>query len=183
MSEPTVSKKPVVLSGVQPSGELTIGNYMGALRQWVKMQDEYECLFCIVDLHAITVRQDPATLRKATLDTLALYLACGIDPEKSTIFVQSHVPEHAQLGWVLNCYTYFGELSRMTQFKDKSSRYAENITAGLFDYPVLMAADILLYQAAQVPVGEDQKQHLELSRDVAQRFNALYGEIFRIPEP
>ncbi|MGL5728370.1 MAG: tryptophan--tRNA ligase [Plesiomonas sp.] len=183
MSEPTVSKKPVVLSGVQPSGELTIGNYMGALRQWVKMQDEYECLFCIVDLHAITVRQDPATLRKATLDTLALYLACGIDPAKSTIFVQSHVPEHTQLGWVLNCYTYFGELSRMTQFKDKSSRYAENITAGLFSYPALMAADILLYQAAQVPVGEDQKQHLELTRDVAHRFNALYGDIFRIPEP
>ncbi len=183
MSEPTVSKKPVVFSGVQPSGELSIGNYMGALRQWVKMQDEYDCLFCIVDLHAITVRQDPATLRKATLDTLALYLACGIDPAKSTIFVQSHVPEHTQLGWVLNCYAYFGELSRMTQFKDKSSRYAENITAGLFDYPALMAADILLYQTAQVPVGEDQKQHLELTRDIAHRFNTLYGDIFRIPEP
>ncbi|MGL4928657.1 MAG: tryptophan--tRNA ligase [Plesiomonas sp.] len=183
MSEPTVSKKPVVFSGVQPSGELSIGNYMGALRQWVKMQDEYDCLFCIVDLHAITVRQDPTTLRKATLDTLALYLACGIDPVKSTIFVQSHVPEHTQLGWVLNCYAYFGELSRMTQFKDKSSRYAENITAGLFDYPALMAADILLYQTAQVPVGEDQKQHLELTRDIAHRFNTLYGDIFRIPEP
>ncbi|MGL6295447.1 MAG: tryptophan--tRNA ligase, partial [Plesiomonas sp.] len=183
MSEPTVSKKPVVFSGVQPSGELSIGNYMGALRQWVKMQDEYDCLFCIVDLHAITVRQDPTTLRKATLDTLALYLACGIDPAKSTIFVQSHVPEHTQLGWVLNCYAYFGELSRMTQFKDKSSRYAENITAGLFDYPALMAADILLYQTAQVPVGEDQKQHLELTRDIAHRFNTLYGDIFRIPEP
>lgn len=183
MSEPTVSKKPVVFSGVQPSGELSIGNYMGALRQWVKMQDEYDCLFCIVDLHAITVRQDPTTLRKATLDTLALYLACGIDPTKSTIFVQSHVPEHTQLGWVLNCYAYFGELSRMTQFKDKSSRYAENITAGLFDYPALMAADILLYQTAQVPVGEDQKQHLELTRDIAHRFNTLYGDIFRIPEP
>ena len=169
--------KPIVFSGAQPSGELTIGNYMGALRQWVQMQDEYHCIYCIVDQHAITVRQDPAALRKATLDTLALYLACGIDPEKSTIFVQSHVPEHAQLGWVLNCYTYFGELSRMTQFKDKSARYEENINAGLFDYPVLMAADILLYQTAQVPVGEDQKQHLELSRDVASRFNALYGDV------
>ncbi len=152
--------KPIVFSGAQPSGELTIGNYMGALRQWVSMQDDYHCIYCIVDLHAITARQDPEKLRKATLDTLALYLACGIDPEKSTIFVQSHVPEHAQLGWALNCYTYFGELSRMTQFKDKSARYSENINAGLFDYPVLMAADILLYQTNQVPVGEDQKQHL-----------------------
>ncbi|MGM3173367.1 tryptophan--tRNA ligase [Dickeya lacustris] len=175
--------KPIVFSGAQPSGELTIGNYMGALRQWVNMQDDFDCIYCIVDQHAITVRQDPQQLRKATLDTLALYLACGIDPQKSTIFVQSHVPEHAQLGWLLNCYTYFGELSRMTQFKDKSARYAENINAGLFDYPVLMAADILLYQTNQVPVGEDQKQHLELSRDIAQRFNAIYGEVFRIPEP
>lgn len=175
--------KPIVFSGAQPSGELTIGNYMGAMRQWVQMQDDYHCIYCIVDLHAITVRQDPAALRKATLDTLALYLACGIDPAKSTIFVQSHVPEHTQLSWVLNCYTYFGELSRMTQFKDKSTRYAENINAGLFDYPVLMAADILLYQTNQVPVGEDQKQHLELSRDIAQRFNALYGDIFKVPEP
>ncbi|WP_044469977.1 tryptophan--tRNA ligase [Mannheimia massilioguelmaensis] len=175
--------KPVVLSGVQPSGELTIGNYLGALRQWVKMQDDYDCLFCIVDLHAITVRQDPEKLRKATLDVLALYLACGIDPAKSTIFIQSHVPEHVQLSWVLNCYTYFGEMSRMTQFKDKSARYAENINVGLFTYPVLMAADILLYQAAQVPVGEDQRQHLEITRDIAQRFNALYGEDqFVIPE-
>lgn len=175
--------KPIVFSGAQPSGELTIGNYMGALRQWVQMQDDYHCIYCIVDLHAITVRQDPVMLRKATLDTLALYLACGIDPQKSTIFVQSHVPEHTQLGWILNCYTYFGELSRMTQFKDKSTRYEENINAGLFDYPVLMAADILLYQTTQVPVGEDQKQHLELSRDVASRFNALYGDIFKVPEP
>ncbi|TDQ57643.1 tryptophanyl-tRNA synthetase [Mesocricetibacter intestinalis] len=176
-------KKPVVLSGVQPSGELTIGNYLGALRQWVKMQDDYDCLFCIVDLHAITVRQDPEKLRKATLDVLALYLACGIDPAKSTIFIQSHVPEHTQLGWVLNCYTYFGEMSRMTQFKDKSARYAENINVGLFTYPVLMAADILLYQADQVPVGEDQRQHLEITRDIAQRFNALYGEDqFVIPQ-
>ncbi|KHN57842.1 tryptophanyl-tRNA synthetase [Dickeya fangzhongdai] len=175
--------KPIVFSGAQPSGELTIGNYMGALRQWVNMQDDFDCIYCIVDQHAITVRQDPQQLRKATLDTLALYLACGIDPQRSTIFVQSHVPEHAQLGWLLNCYTYFGELSRMTQFKDKSARYEENINAGLFDYPVLMAADILLYQTNQVPVGEDQKQHLELSRDIAQRFNTIYGETFRIPEP
>jgi len=175
--------KPVVFSGAQPSGELSIGNYMGALRQWVKMQDDFDCIYCIVDLHAITVRQDPQQLRKATLDTLALYLACGIDPQKSTIFVQSHVPEHSQLSWALNCYTYFGELGRMTQFKDKSARYAENINAGLFGYPVLMAADILLYQTNQVPVGEDQKQHLELSRDIAARFNALYGDIFTVPEP
>lgn len=179
--------KPIVFSGAQPSGELTIGNYMGALRQWVKMQDDYECIYCIVDLHAITVRQDAEKLRKATLDTLALYLAVGIDPKKSTIFVQSHVPEHSQLSWALNCYTYFGELGRMTQFKDKSARYetsnSESITAGLFDYPVLMAADILLYQTNQVPVGEDQKQHLELSRDIAARFNALYGDVFTVPEP
>ncbi|MBU9826253.1 tryptophan--tRNA ligase [Rahnella perminowiae] len=179
--------KPIVFSGAQPSGELTIGNYMGALRQWVKMQDDYECIYCIVDLHAITVRQDAEKLRKATLDTLALYLAVGIDPEKSTVFVQSHVPEHTQLSWALNCYTYFGELGRMTQFKDKSARYetsnSESITAGLFDYPVLMAADILLYQTHQVPVGEDQKQHLELSRDIASRFNALYGDVFTVPEP
>ena len=176
--------KPIVFSGAQPSGELTIGNYMGALRQWVKLQDDYECIYCIVDLHAITVRQDPAQLRKATLDTLALYLACGIDPQKSTIFVQSHVPEHTQLSWALNGYTYFGELGRMTQFKDKSTRYENSgISVGLFNYPVLMAADILLYQTNQVPVGEDQKQHLELSRDIANRFNALYGDVFTIPEP
>ncbi len=177
------AQKPIVFSGAQPSGELTIGNYMGALRQWVQMQDDYDCIYCIVDQHAITVRQDPTELRKRTLDTLALYLACGIDPEKSTIFVQSHVPQHAQLGWALNCYTYFGELSRMTQFKDKSARHAENINAGLFNYPVLMAADILLYQTNQVPVGIDQKQHLELSRDIAQRFNAIYGDIFTVPDP
>lgn len=174
--------KPIVFSGVQPSGELTIGNYMGALRQFVAMQDDYDCMYCIVDLHAITVRQDPAALRKASLDVLALYLACGIDPNKSTIFIQSHVPEHTQLAWVLNCYTYFGEMSRMTQFKDKSARHANNINVGLFTYPVLMAADILLYQANQVPVGEDQKQHLEITRDIAERFNSLYGDIFAIPE-
>lgn len=176
-------KKPIVFSGAQPSGELTIGNYIGALRQWVHMQDNYECIYCIVDQHAITVRQDPKELRKRTLDTLALYLTCGIDVKKSIIFVQSHVPQHTQLSWVLNCYTYFGELSRMTQFKDKLTHHAENINAGLFYYPVLMAADILLYQTNLVPVGIDQKQHLELSRDIAQRFNSVYGEIFTIPAP
>lgn len=175
--------KPIVLSGAQPSGQLTLGNYLGALRQWDQMQSDYDCLYCIVDLHAITVRQDPAALREATLDSLALYLACGIDPSRSAVFVQSHVPEHAQLAWVLNCYTQFGELARMTQFKDKSARFADNINAGLFTYPALMAADILLYQANQVPVGHDQKQHLELSRDVAFRFNNLYGDTFTVPEP
>lgn len=184
--------KPIVFSGVQPSGELSLGNYLGALRNWVTMQDEFDCLFCIVDQHAITVRQDPESLRKATLDTLAIYLACGIDPNKSTIFIQSHVPEHAQLSWVLNCYTYFGEMGRMTQFKDKSARHEDNVNVGLFTYPVLMAADILLYQANQVPVGDDQKQHLEITRDIANRFNALYGKkdaegnvvepIFQVPE-
>lgn len=184
--------KPIVFSGVQPSGELSLGNYLGALRQWTKMQDDHECLFCIVDLHAITVRQDPEALRKATLDTLAIYLACGIDPQKSTIFIQSHVPEHSQLAWILNCYTYFGEMGRMTQFKDKSTRHEDNVNVGLFTYPVLMAADILLYQANQVPVGDDQKQHLEITRDIANRFNALYGAkdaegqvispIFAVPE-
>lgn len=177
------SAKPIVLSGAQPSGQLTIGNYLGALRQWDRMQDDYDCLYCIVDLHAITVRQEPAALRSASLDSLALYLACGIDPKRSAVFMQSHVPEHSQLAWVLNCYTQFGELSRMTQFKDKSERHNNNVNAGLFTYPVLMAADILLYQANQVPVGHDQKQHLELARDVAMRFNALHGDIFTVPEP
>lgn len=178
-----MSSKPIVLSGAQPSGQLTIGNYLGALRQWDKMQDDYNCLYCIVDLHAITVRQEPAALRSASLDSLALYLACGIDPERSAVFMQSHVPEHSQLAWVLNCYTQFGELGRMTQFKDKSERHNNNVNAGLFTYPVLMAADILLYQANQVPVGHDQKQHLELARDVAARFNAVHGDVFTIPEP
>lgn len=178
-----MSRKPIVLSGAQPSGQLTIGNYLGALRQWDQMQDDYNCLYCIVDLHAITVRQDPAVLHSASLDSLALYLACGIDPKRSAVFMQSHVPEHSQLAWVLNCYTQFGELSRMTQFKDKSERHNNNVNAGLFTYPVLMAADILLYQANQVPVGHDQKQHLELARDVALRFNALHGEVFTVPEP
>ena len=175
--------RPIVLSGAQPSGQLSIGNYMGALRQWVSMQDDYDCLYCIVDLHAITVRQDPQALRKACLDAAALYLAVGIDPNKSTVFIQSHVPQHAELGWILNCYTQMGELSRMTQFKDKSQRYENNVNVGLFGYPVLMAADILLYQANQVPVGHDQKQHLELTRDVAYRFNTLYGDIFTMPDP
>ena len=175
--------RPIVFSGAQPSGELSIGNYMGALRQWVNMQNDYDCLYCIVDLHAITVRQDAAALRKACLDAAALYLAIGIDPQKSTVFIQSHAPQHAELGWILNCYTQMGELSRMTQFKDKSQRYENNVNVGLFDYPVLMAADILLYQANQVPVGHDQKQHLELTRDIAYRFNTLYGEVFTMPEP
>ncbi|TKB49142.1 tryptophan--tRNA ligase [Ferrimonas aestuarii] len=175
--------KPVVFSGAQPSGGLTIGNYMGALRQWVQLQESHECLFCIVDQHAITVRQDPKDLYNASLDTLALYLAVGIDPEKSIVFVQSHVPEHAQLAWVLNCYTQMGELNRMTQFKDKSQKHASNINVGLFAYPSLMAADILLYQTAEVPVGSDQKQHLELTRDIATRFNNIYGDIFKVPEP
>lgn len=180
--KPSATNKLRVFSGAQPSGALTIGNYMGALRQWINLQDTYDCIYCIVDLHAITVRQDAERLRTKTLDTLALYLACGLDPQKSTLFVQSQVPEHSQLNWVLSCYTYFGELSRMTQFKDKAIRYAENINAGLFSYPVLMAADILLYQTHQVPVGDDQRQHLELSRDIAQRFNELYGNVFIVPE-
>lgn len=175
--------KPTVLSGAQPSGQLTIGNYLGALRQWDNMQNDYDCLYCIVDLHAITVRQDPQMLRSASLDTLALYLACGIDPKRSSVFMQSHVPEHSQLNWILNCYTQFGELSRMTQFKDKSERHSNNVNAGLFTYPVLMAADILVYNAHQVPVGHDQKQHLELARDIATRFNALHGDVFVVPEP
>ncbi|MFT4938057.1 MAG: tryptophanyl-tRNA synthetase [Paraglaciecola sp.] len=175
--------KPIVLSGCQPSGQLTIGNYMGALRQWAQMQDEHDCMFMLVDLHAITVRQDPKELYKACLDGLALYIACGIDPSKSTIFMQSHVPEHTQLAWILNCYTQMGELNRMTQFKDKSAKNITNINTGLYSYPTLMAADILLYQANTVPVGEDQKQHLELTRDIASRFNNIYGEVFVVPDP
>lgn len=179
-----MSHKPIVLSGCQPSGQLTIGNYMGALKQWVSMQDDFECLYMLVDLHAITVRQDPKNLYEACLDGLALYLACGIDPDKSTLFVQSHVPEHAQLSWVLNCYAQMGELNRMTQFKDKSAKNMSNINVGLYAYPVLQAADILLYQADKVPVGEDQKQHLELTRDIATRFNNLYsGDVFTLPDP
>ena len=178
-----MSNKSVVLSGCQPSGQLTLGNYMGALKQWVSMQDDYDCLYMIVDLHAITVRQDPKQLAEACLDGLSLYLACGIDPQKSTLFLQSHVPEHAQLSWVLNCYAQMGELNRMTQFKDKSAKNENNINVGLYSSPVLQAADILLYQADKVPVGEDQKQHLELTRDIATRVNNLYGDVFRLPDP
>jgi len=175
--------KKVVFSGVQPSGSLTLGNYLGAIKNFAAFSDEFRCYYCVVDMHAITVRQNPAELRRRTYDTLALYIACGLDPEKNVLFVQSHVPAHAQLGWILDCYTMFGELSRMTQFKDKSAKNADNINAGLFTYPSLMAADILLYQTEMVPVGQDQKQHLELSRDIASRFNGVYGDTFVIPEP
>ncbi|TAA46882.1 MULTISPECIES: tryptophan--tRNA ligase [Corallincola] len=175
--------KPIVLSGAQPSGGLTIGNYFGAIRNWITLQQDHECLFMLVDLHAITVRQEPALLRERTFDGMALYLACGLDPQQSSVFVQSHVPEHAQLAWILNCYTQMGELNRMTQFKDKSQKNVNNINVGLFGYPVLMAADVLLYQANKVPVGNDQKQHLELTRDIATRFNNLHGDTFVVPDP
>ena len=176
-----VNKK-TIFSGIQPSGDLTLGSYMGAIKNWVELSKTYNCYYCIVDMHAITARQEPAELRRRTLSQLAQYIACGLDPEKNTIFIQSHVPAHAELAWVLNCYTMFGELSRMTQFKDKSAKHADNINAGLFTYPSLMAADILLYQADLVPVGEDQKQHVELTRDIATRFNNLYSETFTLPE-
>ncbi len=182
MSETIKQEKKRIFSGIQPSGELTLGSYMGAIRNWVALQDEYDCVYCIVDMHAITVRQDPADLRRRSLNQLAQYIACGLDPEKSILFIQSHVHQHAELSWVLGCYTQFGELSRMTQFKDKSAKHADNVTSGLFTYPVLMAADILLYQADLVPVGQDQKQHVELCRDIAQRFNGVYGETFRLPD-
>ncbi len=177
-----MEKKKVVYSGIQPSGMLTLGNYVGAVRNWEKMQEEFDCIYCVANMHAITVRQETAVFRRRTLETYALLMACGIDPEKSILYVQSHVPEHAQLSWALNCYTYMGELSRMTQFKDKSEKHPDNINAGLFDYPVLMAADILLYQADLVPVGGDQKQHLEITRDIAERFNNLYGDVFVVPD-
>lgn len=177
-----MDKKKVIFSGVQPSGNLTIGNYLGAIRNFSTFSDDYRCYYCVVDSHAITVRQVPAELRKRTYDTLALYMACGLDPDKNTLFVQSHVSAHTELAWILNCYTMFGELSRMTQFKDKSQKNADNINAGLFTYPALMAADILLYQADMVPVGEDQRQHLEISRDIAVRFNGIYGDTFVVPE-
>ncbi|OUN24177.1 tryptophan--tRNA ligase [Flavonifractor sp. An82] len=176
------TNKKVIFSGIQPSGALHLGNYLGALRNWVAMQDEYNCVYCVVDEHAITVRQDPAALRRQTIELFAQLVACGIDPEKSILFIQSHVPAHAELAWVLNCYTMFGELSRMTQFKDKSARHADNVNAGLFTYPSLMAADIVLYQADLVPVGEDQKQHVELTRNIVQRFNGVYGDVFTMPE-
>lgn len=175
--------KPVILSGMQSTGNLTIGHLAGALTNWVKMQDEFECYYMIADLHALTVRNEPKQLRESILNAAAMYLAAGINPEKSTLFIQSHVPAHSQLTWVLNCFTGMGECSRMTQFKDKSDKNPENINVGLFSYPVLMAADILLYQADRVPVGEDQKQHLELTRNLAQRFNHHYSETFKIPEP
>ncbi len=180
MEQQAVKKR--IFSAVQPSGNLTLGNYLGALKNWADLQDEFECIYCVADLHAITVRQEPAVLRKKSLDTLALYLASGIDPQKAAFFLQSHVPEHTMLSWVLGCNTMFGELSRMTQFKDKSQKHADNINAGLFTYPVLMAADILLYQADLVPVGSDQKQHVELTRDIAQRFNSAYSPTFTVPE-
>lgn len=180
--ENTTEKK-VLLSGIQPSGDLHLGNYLGAIRNWARLADEFDCYFFMADIHTITVRQDPPTLRRHTLQQLAQYIACGLDPQRNTLFIQSHVHEHAELAWVLGCYTMFGELSRMTQFKDKSSKHSENINAGLFTYPTLMAADILLYQPDYVPVGEDQKQHCELTRDIAQRFNNLYGEVFKVPEP
>ena len=172
-----------VLSCIQPSGMLTLGNYLGALKNWVNMQDEFDCTFAVADLHAITVRQDPAKLRQQIYSTYALLLALGIDPEKNTLFIQSHVPQHAQLSWLLSCNTQFGEMSRMTQFKDKSLKHANNVNVGLFSYPVLMAADILLYKPDLVPVGADQKQHLEIARDIAIRFNNLYGDVFTVPEP
>ncbi len=174
--------KKTVFSGVQPSGNLTIGNYLGAIKNFSRFSEDYKTFYCVVDLHAITVRQVPAELRKRTYDTLALYMACDLDPKENTLFVQSHVPQHAELGWILDCYTMFGELSRMTQFKDKSAKNAQNINAGLFTYPALMAADILLYQTDLVPVGIDQKQHLELARDVAMRFNQIYGDTFTVPD-
>lgn len=175
--------KKTILSGIQPSGNLHIGNYIGAISQWVGMQDDYDPLFCVVDLHAITVPQDPKELREKVREIAAIYISAGIDPKKSHIFIQSENPDHPYLAWILNCFTPFGQLERMTQFKDKSLRQKDATTAGLFDYPVLMAADILLYSADEVPVGEDQKQHIELTRDVAEKFNARYGDIFTIPEP
>lgn len=182
MEEKKVEERKIMFSGIQPSGDLTLGSYMGAIKNWVDMIDDYEAYYCIVDMHAITVRQVPADLRRRTMEQLAQYIACGLDPDKVTLFVQSHNPCHAELGWVLNCYTMFGELSRMTQFKDKSAKHADNINGGLFTYPALMAADILLYQADFVPVGDDQKQHVELTRDVAIRFNNVYGETFKVPQ-
>ena len=179
----TPVKKQRILSGIQPSGTPTLGNYIGAMRNWKLLEDEYDCLYMIADLHAITVRQEPAKLRAQSIQLLALLLAIGLDPEKNILFFQSHVHQHAEMNWLLNCYTYMGEMSRMTQFKDKSAKNADNINAGLFTYPCLMAADILLYQPDYVPVGEDQKQHVELTRDIAHRFNTIYGDVFKMPEP
>lgn len=178
-----MSDKKTIFSGVQPSGKLTLGNYLGAIKNFPLLQEEYNCIYCVVDMHAITVRQEPAALRRQTLEVLAQYIACGLDPEKSILFVQSHVPAHAELAWVLNCFTMFGEASRMTQFKDKSAKHADNVNVGLFDYPVLMAADILLYQTDMVPVGVDQRQHVELARNIVQRFNGIHPDTFVMPEP
>ena len=178
-----IDDKKVLFSGMQATGSLTLGNYLGALKNWLTLSDEYECFYSVVDMYSITVRQDPATLRKRARALLTLYIAAGLDPEKNCIYYQSHVSGHAELAWILNCYTYMGELNRMTQFKDKSAKHADNINAGLFTYPVLMAADILLFQADVVPVGIDQMQHLELTRDIAQRFNGIYGDVFTVPEP
>ena len=175
-------KKKSMLSGIQPSGDLHLGNYLGAVKNWGARAEEFDCYYFMADLHTLTVRQDPKLLRRRSLEQLAQYIACGIDPEKNVLFLQSHVHEHAELGWILNCYTMFGELSRMTQFKDKCAKNADNINGGLFTYPSLMAADILLYQADYVPVGEDQRQHCELTRDIAVRFNNIYGETFKVPE-
>ncbi len=174
--------KKTIFSAVQPSGEITLGNYLGAIKNWVALQEEYNCIYSIVDMHAITVRQEPAQLRRRSVELLMKYMACGIDPEKAVLFIQSHVPAHAQLSWVLSCNTQMGELSRMTQFKDKSKKHADNVNAGLFTYPVLMAADILVYKADLVPVGNDQLQHLELARDIANRFNFYYGDVLTVPE-
>ena len=177
------ARKKVMLSGIKPTGDLTLGSYLGAIKNWAERAEQFDCYYFMADLHALTTRNNPADLRRRTLEQLAQYVACGLDPQKNTLFLQSHVSAHAELGWIINCYTMFGELSRMTQFKDKSAKNADNINGGLFTYPALMAADILLYQPDFVPVGDDQKQHVELTRDVAQRFNNLYGETFRVPEP
>ncbi|MBR2490234.1 MAG: tryptophan--tRNA ligase [Ruminiclostridium sp.] len=174
--------KKIIFSATQPSGKITLGNYLGAMRNWVRLQDDYNALYCVADMHAITVRQNPADLRRQSMELFAQFIACGLDPEKSIIFIQSHVPQHAELAWILNCYTMYGELSRMTQFKDKSASHADNVNAGLFTYPALMAADILLYGTHCVPVGEDQRQHVELARNIAQRFNSVYGDVFTMPE-
>lgn len=178
-----MTQKPIIFSGIQPTGVFTLGNYMGALKNWVRLQDDYRCVYCVVDLHAITIRKDPKELRANTLTAYALLLACGIDPEKSVLFIQSHVHTHSEGSWLLGCYTPYGELGRMVQFKDKAAAHADNVNAGLFTYPVLQVADILLYQASLVPVGADQKQHVELTRNVAIRFNSIYGETFTVPEP
>lgn len=175
--------KKTILSGIQPTGVIHLGNYLGALKQWIELQNDYQAYFFIVDLHAITIRQDPKELKQGIRKLAALYLACGLDPEKATLFVQSQVPEHAELAWILSCYTQMGELERMTQFKDKAKQHKKNINVGLFSYPVLQAADILLYDTHEVPVGEDQKQHIELTRDIALRFNNIYGEVFTVPQP